>query len=60
MGVDTIVSGLQPAVAITLVEMGLEIQGLQTTLNLGRALELLAKARELEAAALGGDVHDDA
>jgi rsbT antagonist protein RsbS len=60
MGVDTIVSGLQPAVAITLGEMGLEIQGLQTTLNLERALELLAKARELEAAALGGDLNDHA
>jgi rsbT antagonist protein RsbS len=59
MGVDTVVSGLQPAVAITLVEMGLEIQGLQTALNLERALEHLAQTRELENAVFGGDVHDD-
>ena len=41
MGVHTVVSGLGPAVAITLVEMGLEIPGIQTTLNLERAIECL-------------------
>ncbi|MGO8995008.1 MAG: STAS domain-containing protein [Polyangiaceae bacterium] len=60
MGVNTVVSGLQPAVAITLVEMGLEIQGLQTTLNLERALEHLAQLQEVESAALGDDANDDA
>ena len=59
MGVNTVVSGLQPAVAITLVEMGLEIQGLQTTLNLERALEHLAELQEVETAELG-ELHDDA
>jgi rsbT antagonist protein RsbS len=59
MGVNTVVSGLQPAVAVTLVEMGLEIQGLQTSLNLERALEHLARLHEAEAAELGGDFHDD-
>jgi rsbT antagonist protein RsbS len=59
MGVNTVVSGLQPAVAITLVEMGLEIQGLQTTLNLERALEHLAELHEVETAELGGELHDD-
>ena len=58
MGVATIVSGLQPAVAITLVEMGLEIHGLDTTLNLERALEHLAQTQEEEAAALRGEIHD--
>jgi rsbT antagonist protein RsbS len=48
MGVTTIVSGLQPAVAITLIEMGLDIQGLQTTLNLERAIERLAALRAEE------------
>jgi rsbT antagonist protein RsbS len=60
MGVNTVVSGLQPAVAITLVEMGLEIQGLQTTLNLERALEHLAQISEIETAALGGDFDEHA
>lgn len=54
MGVTTIVSGLQPAVAITLIEMGLDIQGLQTTLNLERAIERLAQLRAEEDEALGG------
>jgi rsbT antagonist protein RsbS len=48
MGVPTVVSGLRPAIAITLVEMGLEIHGLETTLNLERALERLARARAEE------------
>jgi rsbT antagonist protein RsbS len=54
MGVTTIVSGLQPAVAITLIEMGLDIQGLQTTLNLERAIERLAALRAEEDETLGG------
>ena len=45
MGIPTIVSGLQPAVAVTLIEMGLDIQGLETTLNLERALERLQQLR---------------
>jgi rsbT antagonist protein RsbS len=43
MGVHTVVSGLRPAVAVTLIEMGLEIPGIETTLNLERALEHLAR-----------------
>jgi rsbT antagonist protein RsbS len=53
MGVSAIVSGLRPAVAITLIEMGLEIPGVKTTLNLERALEALFVAREEEARSLG-------
>jgi rsbT antagonist protein RsbS len=48
MGVRTVVSGLQPAVAMTLVEMGLHIEGLETALNLERALEHLARVYEEE------------
>jgi rsbT antagonist protein RsbS len=57
MGVSTVVSGLQPAVAITLVEMGLEIQGLETALNLERALERLMHMQEAEDAALLDEHH---
>jgi rsbT antagonist protein RsbS len=53
MGVATIVSGLQPAVAITLVEMGLEIHGLDTALNLERALERLTEMRSEEDSSRG-------
>jgi rsbT antagonist protein RsbS len=56
MGIPTIVSGLQPAVAVTLIEMGLDIQGLETTLNLERALERLHQLRAQEQDVQGFDV----
>jgi rsbT antagonist protein RsbS len=59
MGVPTIVSGLQPAVAITLVEMGLQIQGLETALNLERALERLAEVHAEQLEEAGSDDLDD-
>jgi rsbT antagonist protein RsbS len=49
MGLRSIVSGLRPEVAITLVEMGLEIPGVQTTLNVERALALLSAETDTEA-----------
>jgi len=56
MGVHTVVSGLQSQVAITLVEMGLDIPGIQTALNLERALEYLLDLQE--EAASGMDLGD--
>lgn len=41
MGVRTIITGLAPGIAITLVEMGMQLEGVTTTLNLESALELL-------------------
>ncbi len=41
MGVPTVVCGVQPAVADTLVEMGMDLRGIETTLNLDSALRAL-------------------
>lgn len=41
MGTESVVVGLQPAVAITLVELGLDLPVSHTDLNLGRGLQWL-------------------
>ncbi|MFI5297613.1 MAG: STAS domain-containing protein [Polyangiales bacterium] len=49
MGVPTIVCGVQPAVADTLVEMGLNLGDVATAVNLDGALRLLRSPRHVRA-----------
>lgn len=41
MGARTMVAGIQPGVAMTMVEMGIELEGIETVLSIDDAMQLL-------------------
>jgi rsbT antagonist protein RsbS len=55
---DTVVVGMRPAVAITLVELGLPLRGIRTALNVELGMRALRTARR--AAALDGLIETEA
>ena len=55
MDAETVVVGMQPAVAITLIELGIELKGVHTALNIEKGMLLLKE----KIGSNGGEIDDD-
>ena len=55
---ETVVVGMRPSVAITLVELGLSLEGIRTALDVEKGMELLQAAVASEAGESREDQHD--
>lgn len=59
MDAETVVVGMRPAVAITLVEMGLILTGIETAMNVEKGMELLRRKAASSATWVGDDVYEE-
>lgn len=57
LGAETVVVGMQPAVAITIVELGLNLQSIRTALDVDRGIRMLSSLMGTSANLADGHEH---